>query len=348
MTSQKNSINSFSIGNRQIGDGHPVFVIAEVGINHHGDEALCAEMIAQAAKSGADAVKLQTVNADESYVEGTVSHTEFTNKSLSDDALARLTALARKLDIVLFSTPGDFASLEQMCRHQMPGVKISSGLMTNLPLIGEIGKRGLPVIISTGLAYESEIAEAVQVAQQSGASGVAVLKCTALYPAPDNTLNLMAMVTMGERFGVPVGYSDHTLDDVACIAAVALGATVIEKHFTLDSKRAGADHRISMEPAPFAAMVDKIRRLEQMRGDETIMPVAEEIAARPERHRCLVARVDIPAGGVFSSDNVGLKRPLPGTAGLTPARYIEVLGKQALVDIKRDQPIQGSEVKGLQ
>ncbi len=330
---------AFRIGTRLIGDGHPVFVIAEIGINHHGDAALCARMMEAAAEAGADAVKLQTVEPDESYVHGTVSHKEFSNKSLSDEALSSLGRLADELGIVLFSTPGDFSSLEQMCRNRMPGVKISSGLMTNLPLIAAAARKGLPMIISTGLAYESEIEDAVRTALAEGASGVAVLKCTALYPAPDETLNLNAIPAMVARFGVPIGYSDHTLDDLACVAAVALGAAVIEKHFTLDSTLPGADHHISMEPGPFAAMIGKIRRLERMLGSGSIEPVAAEIAARPQRHRCLVARVDIPSGSVFSADNLALKRPLPGSAGLPPAAYAEVLGKVARVDIKRDQPV---------
>lgn len=330
---------AFGIGKRWIGDGHPVFVIAEIGINHHGDRELCARMMEAAAEAGADAVKLQTVDPDESYVHGTVSHKEFSNKSLSDDALSSLSQLADKLGIVLFSTPGDFSSLEQMCRHRMPGVKISSGLMTNLPLIAAAARKGLPMIISTGLAYESEIEDAVKTALAEGAPGVAVLKCTALYPAPDDTLNLSAIGAMEARFGVPIGYSDHTLDDLACLAAVALGAVVIEKHFTLDGTLPGADHHISMEPVPFAIMVDKIRRLERMRGNGSIEPVQAEITARPQRHRCLVARVDIPAGSVFSTDNLALKRPLPGCAGLPPSAYAEVLGKVARVDIKGDQPV---------
>ena len=337
---------AFEIGSRRIGDREPVFVIAEVGINHHGDSELCARMMEAAAEAGADAVKLQTVDPDESYVHGTASHKEFSNKSLSDDALSGLSRLADKLGIVLFSTPGDFSSLEQMCRHRMPGVKISSGLMTNLPLIAAAARKGLPMIISTGLAFESEIEAAVKTALDEGAPGVAVLKCTALYPAPDDTLNLNAIPAMAARFGVPIGYSDHTLDDLACLAAVSLGATVIEKHFTLDSTLPGVDHHISMEPAPFAAMVGKIRRLERMRGGGSIKPVQAEVDARPQRHRCLVARVDIPAGSIFSTDNLALKRPLPGNAGLPPSAYAEVLGKVVRADIKRDQPVLREHVEG--
>lgn len=337
----------FSIGSRRIGPGHPVFVIAEVGVNHHGDEALCARMIEAAAAAGADAVKLQTVDAEESYVAGTASHAEFSNKSLDDAAMQEMMALADRLGTILFSTPGDFASLERMARLGMKAVKVSSGLMTNLPLIAAAARQGMPMIISTGLAYEEEIAAAIDTAQRNGSPGVAVLKCTALYPAPDDTINLSGMPALQRRFGVAVGYSDHTLDDLACLSAVALGATAIEKHFTLDKHRAGADHHISMEPDEFARMVAGIRRLEAMLGDGRIVPAPAEEAVRAQRHRCLVARRDISAGEAFSESNVALKRPLPGKAGLPPASYEAVLGKIALAAITRDEPIRAELVAGF-
>lgn len=338
---------SFAIGNRLIGTGQPVFVIAEVGVNHHGDAALCARMIEAAVASGADAVKLQTVDAEESYVAGTVSHAEFRDKSLDDAAMRQMVALAERLGIILFSTPGDFASLDRMCRLGMPAIKVSSGLMTNQPLIAEAARRGLPMIISTGLAYEDEIALAVATAQQHGSPGVAILKCTALYPAPDETINLNGMQALARRFGIPVGYSDHTLDDLACLSAVALGATVIEKHFTLDKHLAGADHFISMEPGELSQMVARIRRLSAMLGDGRIVPAPAEEAVRAQRHRCLIAREPIAAGDVFSAGNVGLKRPLPGAAGLPPSSYESVLGKTARVAIALDQPICAGDVVNL-
>jgi sialic acid synthase SpsE len=304
-------------------------------------------MIEEAAAAGADAVKLQTVDAEESYVAGTASHSEFRSKSLDDAAMQEMMDLARRLDIILFSTPGDFPSLDRMSRLGMQAVKVSSGLMTNLPLIAAAARRGFPLIISTGLAYEDEIAGAVDTARQNGAPGIAVLKCTALYPAPDDTINLVGMPALQRRFGVTVGYSDHTLDSLACLSAVALGATVIEKHFTFDRKRAGADHHISMEPAEFAAMVAQIRRLQSMRGDGRIAPSPAEEVVRDQRHRCLIARRDISAGDKFSEDNVALKRPLPGFAGLPPSSYEAVLGKSALAAISRDQPIRIEHVAGL-
>ena len=338
---------SFAIADRRVGADEPVFVIAEVGINHGGDAALCARMMEAAAAAGADAVKLQTIDADESYVKGTLSYNEFNGKEISDEALAGLLRLADRLRLVLFSTPVDFVSLERMTRLGMAAVKISSGLMTNLPLIAAAARQRLPLIISTGLAHETEIAEAVDSAHAQGAHGLALLKCTALYPASDDAINLRALPAMQQRFGVPVGYSDHTLDDLACTAAVALGASVIEKHFTLDNTLPGADHRVSMEPGPFVAMVQRIRRLELMRGDGRIRPVAEEEAVRAERHRCLVARRDIAAGERFTAENVALKRPLPGRVGLSPRYYERVLGCVTAHAMRQDDPIVREGVVGF-
>ncbi len=338
---------TFSISNRRIGLGQPVFVIAEVGINHHGDAALCARLIEAAAASGADAVKLQTIDAEESYVPGTASYAEFHDKALDDIVMQEMMELAHRLGIILFSTPGDFSSLDRMCRLGMPAVKVSSGLMTNQPLIAEAARRGLPMIISTGLAYEEEIAKAIETAQKNGSPGVAVLKCTALYPSPDDTINLNGMQTLAQRFGIPVGYSDHTLDGLACVSAVSLGATVIEKHFTLDKHRSGADHFISMEPGEFREMVNQIRRLSLMLGNGRLLPTHAEEVVRGLRHRCLVARKPIGVGAVFSADNVGLKRPLPGAVGLPAASYDAVLGKTARIDIALNHPICAEHVAGF-
>jgi N,N'-diacetyllegionaminate synthase len=335
---------SFSIGNKMVGLGNPVFVIAEVGINHGGDPKLCVRLIEAAAASGADAVKLQIVDVDASYVKGTASYDEFKGKTLSDEALKELMGLSDRLGIVLFSTPGDFKSLYRIIQLGMPAIKISSGLMTNLPLVARAAASGLPLIISTGLAYEQEIDAVLETVRKNSASSVSLLKCTALYPAPDDTINLAAITAMASRYGVPIGYSDHTLDDLACIGAVAQGATVIEKHFTLDSKLPGADHHISMEPEDFARMVHKIRRLTLMKGTKLICATEAEIAVRMERHRCLVAQMDISIGDQFTENNVGLMRPLPGQTGLPANKFDDILGRKATTVIRRNEPINESHI----
>jgi len=337
---------SFIIADRKVGGlQDPVFIIAEIGINHLGDVGLCSRMIKAAAAAGADAVKLQTVDADESYTKGTSSYDEFKGKELDDAAMVKMMHLASKLNVILFSTPGDFASLKRMVKLGMPAIKISSGLMTNVPLIKEAARQKLPLIISTGLAYEKEISEVIDVAHKNGAQGVVLLKCTALYPAPDDSINLLAIPAMRDRFGISIGYSDHTLDDLACISSVALGASVIEKHFTIDRSLPGADHSISMEEKPFSRMVNKIRRLELMRGTGYIQPTREEEIARPERHRCLVAKVNIGVGENFTTDNVALLRPTQGNAGLPPSNYEKVLMCIATRELKQHDPINEEAIK---
>ncbi len=330
---------SVSIGTKNIGAGHPVFVIAEIGINHGGDPQMCARLIEAAAASGADAVKLQTINADASYVKGTASYTEFKGTELSDEALTESMQLSNRLGVVLFSTPGEIESLDRIVNLGMSAIKISSGLMTNLPLVACAAKTGLPIIISTGMAYAEEIDAVLETAYKHGASGLVLLKCTAIYPSPDDTINLAAIPAMITRYGVPIGYSDHTLDDLSCLGAVALGATVIEKHFTLDSKLPGADHHISMETEDFSRMVQKIRRLTLMMGSDSICATEAELAVRAERHRCLIAREDISIGDQFTQANIALMRPLPGRAGLPAARFEDILGRKAAADICRNEPI---------
>jgi N,N'-diacetyllegionaminate synthase len=316
-----------------------VFTIAEVGINHNGNVDLCAKMIEAAAMAGADSVKLQTINAEVSYVKGTASYSEFINKNLAESDLRNLMNLADKLGIILFSTPGDFESLELMVRLNMPAIKISSGLMTNYPLVARSAKTGIPLIISTGLALQDDIDKVVEVATLNHVSSMALLKCTALYPAPDDTINLNAIQAMKDRYHLSIGYSDHTLDDLACIASVVAGATVIEKHFTLDKTMKGADHSISIEPSEFKVMVEKIKRVKVMMGTDSIRATDAELEVRDQRYRCLIAKIDINEGDIFTEANVGLMRPLPGKVGLPAFEYDKILGKKAIEFIAKSNPI---------
>jgi N,N'-diacetyllegionaminate synthase len=332
----KNPINIQSIFSQ---NNNHVFTIAEIGINHGGSIDLCAKMIEAAALSGADSVKLQIVNPKASYVEGTTSYKEFSNKVLSEDELISLMKLADKLGILLFSTPGDFESLDLMLRLKMGIIKISSGLMSNIPLIEKASKSKLPLIISTGMALEEEIDKLVELVVSSKSSGLALLKCTALYPAPDNTINLSSIKSMRLRYNIPIGYSDHTLDDLACIGSVVAGASIIEKHFTLDKTLAGADHYLSIEPQEFKIMVEKIRRVSKMVGSGIITTTTEELGLRNQRYRCLIAKTDINIGDIFSEKNVGLMRPLPSRVGLPASEYHKILGKRAITFINKNEPI---------
>jgi N-acetylneuraminate synthase/N,N'-diacetyllegionaminate synthase len=332
------------IAGRRIGTGEPCFVIAEVGINHGGSEEVAAEMIRAAAAAGADAVKLQTVDADESYAPGTASYAEFKGKELTAEAHERLTALSESLGIILFTTPADAPSLALTIAADFPAIKISSGLATNLPLIRRCAATGKPLILSTGMAEISDIDAAMAAIRASGGTQVALLQCTSLYPAPAEALNLAAMATLAERYGVTVGYSDHHDGTLAVLASVALGATIIEKHFTLDRSTPGADHALSLEPGPFAAMVSDIRQIEAMRGDGIKHPTEEEQRLKAQRHRCLTARRALKAGHVLTEDDISLMRPLPGQTGLPPAAYDHTVGQRLGRDVMRNQPLSAGDL----
>ncbi len=338
---------SFDIAGRLVGADAPAFIIAEVGINHGGDEAKCAELITAAAATGADAVKLQTVTPAESYHPDTESYRIFSQAELPDDALARLLAHAAALGVVLFSTPGDFAALATLLAADIPAIKISSGLLTNTPLIRRAAAAGKPLILSTGMAHLAEVETAVATVQAAGNDRLALLQCTSLYPAPPETLNLRAMQSLAARLAVPVGYSDHCDGPLACVAAIAAGAKLIEKHFTLDSAQRGADHHISLEPAPFAAMVRDIRSVEAMLGSAEKAPTSAETPLRPGRHRRLAARRDLAAGETLVPEDIALMRLLPDASGLEANRLDNVLGRRTRRPIARLSGIVAADIEGL-
>lgn len=321
------------IGDRQIGGAAPCYVIAEVGINHGGDEALCRRMILAAAASGADAVKLQTVTAEHSYHPDTLSYRLFKDCSLGADALRRLMLVAADAGIHLFSTPGDPAALDLMVAVGMPAVKISSGLLTNLPVLRRAARTGLPLILSTGMATWAEIQAAVQEVTALGVRDLAVLQCTAIYPAPAASLNLAAMAAIGQSCGAVVGYSDHYDGALACVAAVAMGAKVIEKHFTTDRGLPGGDNAVSMEPGPFAAMVADIRTVEAMRGAALCKPDPSELPLRDGRYRKLVPVRPLAAGTVLGEDDLHFMRMLPGVGGLSANQVDLVVGRRLARDV---------------
>jgi N,N'-diacetyllegionaminate synthase len=323
----------FDVEGRRIGAGAPVFVIAEIGVNHGGDESAAAALIGAAAEAGADAVKFQTVDVAESYLPGTDSYAAFQGCDLPLAAMKRLNALARQRGLVPFSTPGGFRALERMRASDMRLIKISSGQMTNLPLVRAAAATGLPLIVSTGMAHLDEVAACVDAARAAGAEHIALLHCTSLYPAPEDALNLRAIRTLAETFTLPVGYSDHHLGALACIAAVAAGACAIEKHVTLDRTAPGADHAISAEPAELAELVRSIRTVERMLGSPVKRPTEAEVALRPARHRYIVACRDVAAGSRLCGEDLGLLRVPPGSGRLEAAAYDRVLGARARRDI---------------
>jgi N,N'-diacetyllegionaminate synthase len=327
-------------------------IIAEAGVNHNGDLALARKLIEAAAAAGADRVKFQTFSADrlvttearkadyqiQAADAGESQHAMLRRLELTPDMHDELIAHCRSKGIEFFSTGFDVDSVDLLVRLGLGSFKIPSGEITNLPYLRHVGGYGKPVLLSTGMASLGEIEAALMAIEQAGTprSQITVLHCTTEYPAPMAEVNLRAMLTIRDAFGVAVGYSDHTRGIEVAIAAVALGASVIEKHFTLDRNLPGPDHKASLEPDELKAMVAAIRNVEQALGVGTKFATPSELKNRPIGRKSIVAARAIEAGEILSVDNLTAKRP--GT-GISPMRWDELVGRKAARRYERDEPI---------
>lgn len=328
-------------------------VIAEAGVNHNGDMATAMLLVDAAADSGADVVKFQTFSADRLVTPSArkadyqarhgapdeTQHAMLRRLELSASDHAALIARARARGIAFLSTGFDEQSVDMLVGLGMDRLKVPSGEITNLPYLRHLGSRGLPIIMSTGMSDLDEVRAALAVLEESGATreSVTVLHCTTAYPAPVADVNLHAMVTMAATLSVDVGYSDHTMGHQVAVAAVALGATVIEKHLTLDRSAPGPDHEASLEPAEFAEMVRAIRSIEKALGDGVKVARPGELANKAVARRSLVAIAPIRTGEAFTSSNIGAKRP---GSGLSPMLWDQVIGSRAPRDFAPDELIE--------
>lgn len=330
-----------------------VLIIAEAGVNHNGDLELAKRLIDAAAEAGADLVKFQTFNANRQVTrsakkadyqiqatEGEESqHKMLRRLELSTEMHKELIAHCSDRNIGFFSTAFDIESIDLLVSLGQDRIKIPSGEITNLPYLRHIGCLGKTVILSTGMATLGEIEAAIDVLEQTGTprANITVLHCTTEYPAPMAEVNLRAMQSIHTAFGVAVGYSDHTPGIEAAIAAVALGARVIEKHFTLDRNLPGPDHKASLEPEELRAMVVAIRNIEVALGDGIKRPTPSEAMNKPIARKSLVASQTIRSGELFSADNITAKRP--GT-GISPMRWDEIIGSTSPRDFAADELIE--------
>jgi N,N'-diacetyllegionaminate synthase len=314
------------------------FVIAEAGVNHDGSVERALRLIEVAAEAGADAVKFQTFRA-ESLVSTATPRAAYQERNLgAGDQLSMLRALelaedaypalyrrCGELGVEFMSTPFDAASAAMLAKLGMRRVKIASGEITNLPLLRELAALGRPLILSTGMSTLDEVAEAVR-ALESAADRLTLLHCTSNYPADPEEVNLRAMTTLRDAFGLPVGYSDHTLGTAISVAAVALGATVIEKHFTLDRGAPGPDHKASLEPQDLARMVREIRSIEAALGDGVKAPAPSEMAVREVARRSVTLVRAVQAGEALGAADLALRRP---ATGIPPRDLERVIGRRA-------------------
>ncbi|MFC1743999.1 pseudaminic acid synthase [Candidatus Riflebacteria bacterium] len=344
------------INNRKIGPDFPVYIIAELSANHNQNYEKAVALVQAAKKAGADAIKLQTytadtitINCDNEFfkIKGTI----WEGKNLYElyqeaftpwDWHPRLKKVANELGMDLFSTPFDFSAVEFLENMGVPAYKIASFENGDIPLIKKIAGTGRPIIMSTGMAGIGEIEEAVDTIYESGNRQLALLKCSSAYPAPAAEMNLRAIQLLRDIFQVPVGISDHTLGISVPIAAVALGANIIEKHFTLDRKEPGPDSTFSLEPQEFKEMVAAVRICEKALGKNKLGPGPEELKSRVFRRSLFVVK-DMDKGEEFTVENLRSIRP---ANGLHTRYYEQILGKKASNSIKMGTPLSWALVSG--
>ncbi|WP_297443246.1 N-acetylneuraminate synthase [Sulfurimonas sp.] len=330
-----------------------VFIIAEAGVNHDGSIKLAKQLIDVASDAGADAVKFQTFKA-EKLVSKNAKKAEYQQANMQDEDNSQF-AMLKKLEldsqthkelisycktknIMFLSTPFDLDSVDLLSDLGLEIFKIPSGEITNLPYLRKIAKLGKKIVLSTGMATLSEVEDALNVLTCNGTKkeNITVLHANTMYPTPMEDVNLKAMLTIGKTFDVAYGYSDHTLGIEVPTAAVALGASVIEKHFTLDKTMQGPDHKASLEPYELKAMVQAIRNIEKAMGNGVKKPSKSEAPNIKVARKSIVASRVIKKGEVFSGENITVKRPADG---ISPMKWDEVIGSIAQKDYKADEPI---------
>lgn len=329
----------------------PVTIIAEAGVNHNGSLEMAKEMARAAKECGADIVKYQTAVPElvvSRFAEKAAYQKQTTDAAESQldmirklhfsfDGHRELKEYCDKIGIQYLSAPFDIPSVRFLASLELPLLKIPSGEITNLPYLEEVGRTKIPVLLSTGMSTLNEITDALGILDDNGCPEATVLHCNTQYPTPYADANLSAMLELFDQFGLPVGLSDHTPGWECDVAAAVLGATVIEKHFTLDKSLPGPDQKASLDPAEFKAMVDAVRHVEAALGDGRKHVTASEAPNKPIARKSIVAARAIAKGEVFTADNLTTKRP---GDGVSPMRWYEVLGQTARRDFAEDEKIE--------
>ncbi|MCU1447967.1 MAG: N-acylneuraminate-9-phosphate synthase [Acidimicrobiales bacterium] len=345
------------VAGRPVGPGHPTYVIAELSANHGQRLERAEELVRAAAEAGADAVKLQTYTAgsmtldSDNEVFRVAEGTLWSGRTLYDlyeeahtpwDWLPKLQAVAHEVGLELLSSPFDTEAVDFLVEHDVPALKIASFELVDLELIAYAASKGRPLIVSTGMATAEEIDAGVVTALEAGAAGVALLRCNSAYPAPPEEMDLRTIPDMLERWRVPVGLSDHTLGSAAAAAAVAVGATVLEKHLTMSRAEPGPDSAFSLEPLEFGAMVTAVRETEKVLGRVRYGPSSHEEASLGFR-RSLFVVSDLGAGERYTRENLRAIRP---GHGLPPSSLEAVLGRRAARAVERGTPLSWDLVEG--
>jgi N-acetylneuraminate synthase/N,N'-diacetyllegionaminate synthase len=329
---------SIRVAGREIGSSAPCFVIAEAGVNHNGDIALAHQLIDAAVDASADAIKFQTFDAA-SLASPRALKAEYQVRTsrpeesqlemlrgleLPRAAYPKLIAHAHEKNLIFLSSPFDESSADYLEQLDLPAFKIASGEITNLPFLSHIARKGRLMLVSTGMCEFEEVARAMDEIERHGNPPVALLHCVSCYPALPEDCNLLAMQTLRTRFGVPVGWSDHTIQNSIAVAAVALGASLLEKHLTLEKKMQGPDHQMSLEPGEFKSLMISVREVERALGDGTKRPAHRERNTAIAARKSLCAARDLFPGEILRQDDFDARRP---GDGISPARRDELVGR---------------------
>ena len=342
--------NSIQLGNLAIGDEKPVFIIAEAGVNHNGDLDIAKQLIIEAKRSGADCVKFQTFKAERIAIhdapkanyqlkttDPTESQIDMLKKlEMPEDAYYELIECCKKNEIIFLSTPYSKEDVDFLNILGVPAFKLASITAAEPWFAAYTGSKGKPVILSTGMATIEEIDKTITAIMKTGNKNLILLQCTTNYPSRYEDANLLAMQTMQKEFGLLVGYSDHTQDDTACIVSVALGASVIEKHFTLDKTLAGPDQSTSANPDEFSRLVSNIRKAETVLGSIKKEPCEIEKQNLIGMRRSIVAKKFISKGTVITEEMLTFKRP---ATGINPSLFEKIVGRKAKININEDSRI---------
>jgi N,N'-diacetyllegionaminate synthase len=332
-------MTSIRIADREIGSSAPCFVIAEAGVNHNGDIALAHQLIDAAAEAGADAIKFQTfdaaslaspraLKADYQIRAGRPEESQLEmlrGLELPRAAYPKLIAHAHEKNVIFLSSPFDESSADFLEQIDLPAFKIASGEVTNLSFLRHIARKGRPMLVSTGMSQLEEVVRAMDEIEQHGNPPVALFHCVSCYPALPEDCNLLAMQTLRTRFEVPVGWSDHTLENSIAVAAVALGASVLEKHLTLEKNMQGPDHQMSLDPGEFKSLMISVREVERALGDGIKCPTHRERNTAIAARKSLCAARDLFPGEILQQEDLAARRP---GDGISPARRDEFIGRK--------------------
>lgn len=348
-----------TIAGRKIGEGYPVFIVAEMSANHNMDYNRAVEIMHQAKQAGADAIKIQTYTADTITIDSDKSWFQINQGTLWDGTTLhrlyekaytpwewqpRLKEEAEKMGLIFFSAPFDLSAVDFLEKLEVPCYKVASFELNDIPMIRRIAKLGKPILMATGVAYEKDIRLAIETCKEENNDQIILLKCTSAYPAPFTAVNLKMIPAMAKTYDCLTGFSDHTMGCQAALGAAALGACVIEKHLTLKREDGGADAAFSMEPAEFKEMCEGVRVIEQALGRETYELSGKQRRER-EHSRSLFVTEDIKAGEVFTQENMRSIRP---AFGLHTRYFEEILGKRAVRDLEKGTPMRFAYVEGME